>query len=598
MSHATFLKWKVELDRECHTMSWLECETAGVGTRKSVVKLRCKVCTKFVAKIEGRRNYSDKWVVGADSVRTSNIKDHSTSDMHTHAMMLLRKEQAVSNNDDPSTYAPIAKALHTLPEGDKGTLRVKFDIAHTIAIQQLAYTNYPVFCQLFGKHGVNVGIAYQNENAGKTFCHFIAESRREKLVENLFRAKFFSVLMDGSTDSASIDDELFLVVWCDANGSDQKVHTKMSFFAVARPDSVTAKGLFECLQGCLGRIGITAIDGEQCKMLVGIGTDGASANIAAAGLKGLVEKEIPWIYWSWCLAHRLELAVKDALKGTSFHLIDDMLLRLHYIYEKSPKKCRELKEVISDLQQCFEDSGIRPVRASGSRWVTHKLAAMKRVLSKFGAYTSHLIALSEDASVKAADRCKLRGYCSKWVNAKYLLGCAFYCDLLSPCAIFSKVMQFDNLDVLGAFTSLLRTVKEVNKLSLKPLQQWPTYAMTIKNITKEGGDSVYQCQSLKYFDQAVQHYSSQCKAYCTSITSCLKSRLEWSDLEFVRDVIFVLATQGWQKIVEEDEKSEADGEGNSDVDAVPLDQMEPINRLTSKFKVPLEAAGAQIMLIV
>ena len=34
VSHATFLKWKVELDKECHTMSWLECETAGVGTEK------------------------------------------------------------------------------------------------------------------------------------------------------------------------------------------------------------------------------------------------------------------------------------------------------------------------------------------------------------------------------------------------------------------------------------------------------------------------------------------------------------------------------------------------------------------------------------
>lgn len=54
-------------------------------------------------------------------------------------------------------------------------------------------------------------------------------------------------------------------------------------------------------------------------------------------LKGLVEKEIPWVYWSWCLAHRVELAVKDALKGTSFDLIDEMLLRLYYIYEKSPK---------------------------------------------------------------------------------------------------------------------------------------------------------------------------------------------------------------------------------------------------------------------
>ena len=33
-------------------------------------------------------------------------------------------------------------------------------------------------------------------------------------------------------------------------------------------------------------------------------------------------------------------------------------------------------------------------------------------------------------------------------------------------------MQEDSLDVLGAFTSLVCTVKEVNKLSFKPLEQW------------------------------------------------------------------------------------------------------------------------------
>ena len=30
----------------------------------------------------------------------------------------------------------------------------------------------------------------------------------------------------------------------------------------------------------------------------------------------------------WCLAHRQELAIKDALKGTVFDLVDDMLTRL------------------------------------------------------------------------------------------------------------------------------------------------------------------------------------------------------------------------------------------------------------------------------
>ena len=37
------------------------------------------------------------------------------------------------------------------------------------------------------------------------------------------------------------------------------------------------------------------------------------------------------------LAHRLELSVKNALKGTFFKEIDGLLLEVYYEYEKSPK---------------------------------------------------------------------------------------------------------------------------------------------------------------------------------------------------------------------------------------------------------------------
>ena len=130
--------------------------------------------------------------------------------------------------------------------------------------------------------------------------------------------------------------------------------------------------------------------------------------------------------------------------GTCFELIDEMLLRLYYLCEKSPKKCRELEDIISDLKEClcFDDAGVKTVHASGSRWVAHKLAAMKRVLSKFGAYTGHLAALSEDSSVKAADCAKLSGYYKKLIDAKYILGCAVIVDLLTPCTIFSITCLF------------------------------------------------------------------------------------------------------------------------------------------------------------
>ena len=54
------------------------------GAKKIVAKLKCKVCVKFESKIAGRRNYSNKWIVGADSVRTSNIKEHARTDQHAH----------------------------------------------------------------------------------------------------------------------------------------------------------------------------------------------------------------------------------------------------------------------------------------------------------------------------------------------------------------------------------------------------------------------------------------------------------------------------------------------------------------------------------
>lgn len=118
-------------------------------------------------------------------------------------------------------------------------------------------------------------------------------------------------------------------------------------------------------------------------ILVGGGTDGAAVNIAEQnGMKGTMQRALPWLFWSWCYAHRSELACKDALSSQLFKDITEMLLRLYYLYEKSPKKSRELCDIISDLKEVFEfpASGDLPVRSQGSRWITHKRKALQRVI--------------------------------------------------------------------------------------------------------------------------------------------------------------------------------------------------------------------------
>ena len=578
VDYATFKKWQCDLDREHQTVSWLSCNTAKRSGKTVVTQLKCKVCTEFVEKIRSRKNFNDSWIVGAESVRISNVRNHAKNDQHTHAMSLLKQQHAGTAGLGPLAYAPIAQAFNNLSDDEREKLHIKFDIAYFVATENLPFTKYPKICELEAHHGVHVGTSYINENAGKEMIHYIAESRRHKLSEKLGKANFFSILLDGSTDKGNIDNELFLVVWCDSDRASEKIHTRMDYLTTLQPHSVASQGLFEALENALKGLGIDRVSTEQCKKLVGIGTDGASANIAAAGLKGLVEQHLPWIFWMWCLAHRLELAIKNALKATAFDLIDELLLRLYYLYEKSPKKCRELEDVISDLKECFsfDDAGVKPVRASGSRWVSHKLSAMKRILSKYGAYTSHIAALSVDKSINSTDRAKLKGYYNKWTEAKYIMGCSLFVDLLTPCGIFSKCMQNDEVDILGALTGLLKTLKETEKLTSKPLDQWPTYATTLKKCTEEDGHTVYQCQQLKKFSEAKSYYLSNYKQYCSSVSQCIKSRLSWSDLQLMRDIIFMLSSHGWEKVIEEESEAE----------------LEAIDRLVERFDVPLGGANA------
>ena len=95
--------------------------------------------------------------------------------------------------------------------------------------------------------------------------------------------------------------------------------------------------------------------------------------------------------WAWCYAHRLELACKSALTSKLFKDVEEMLLHLYYFYKKTPKKTRELGEIVEDLKEIFElpKSGNIPVRSQGSRWINHKRRALQRVVDCCGAYISN-----------------------------------------------------------------------------------------------------------------------------------------------------------------------------------------------------------------
>ena len=130
VTYATFKKWKAEIDKECQTVTWLDCDMEAQAGKRFVTKLRCSTCTKFKMEIVSRRNFSERWIAGAESVRNSNIRDHARSDQHIHTMNLLKREQAKASNAPTCSYAPIAQALSKISHREREQLRRKFDITY------------------------------------------------------------------------------------------------------------------------------------------------------------------------------------------------------------------------------------------------------------------------------------------------------------------------------------------------------------------------------------------------------------------------------------------------------------------------------------
>lgn len=74
-----------------------------------VERFKCKICTRYELSIDRRKKYSNKWIVGTESVCASNVRDRAQNEQHTHAIHLLRKDQAKASGLPATAYAPIAK---------------------------------------------------------------------------------------------------------------------------------------------------------------------------------------------------------------------------------------------------------------------------------------------------------------------------------------------------------------------------------------------------------------------------------------------------------------------------------------------------------
>ena len=215
---------------------------------------------------------------------------------------------------------------------------------------------------------------------------------------------------------------------------------------------------------------------------------------------------------------------------------------------KVTQKLRELTSIVDELKGAFDlqkGGGYLPFRCQGTRWVTHKLNAMQRVVERYGAYILQLTALINDSSVKAADKVRLKGYFKIWKAPKMLISCAIFFDALKPLSILSLVLQGNEVDIVMSIESTLNSLKALMLLLEKEPCQWPTVKLIKTRIKDIDGVMEYQGIPVGNFDECVQQCSIHVNADLHRVEENIKDWLEWSDLKLLRSILIFLETQNW-----------------------------------------------------
>lgn len=591
VSKETVEKWKAEL--AVHQVAdWLIYDTNLDGTVKS---FKCKVCTQFVKDIEGLPNFSDLFIKGSTNFKKSAVVDHATkSKHHLKALNLYLKGKGASASEISrcvsTSVAPhnkdIVAGLETMEKTDFERTKKKFEVAYFVAKHNMPLSSYADILDLEEKHKVDVKGAYKNDKACGTFIEYMGDDLKRNLNVDLANAKFFSVLCDGSTDSAVIEEEVIYALYFDPSpANSDSVQIKTSFLHMHQMRHQNADGIASTLQTTLKEsvengfrsIGIKEI--SSAKKLIGFTSDGASVNRGdKRSVKTILREEQEWLVFTWCVAHRLELALSDALTGTKFDDIDELILRLYYLYQKAPKKLQELRELFDVFKGAMDymDGSCKPKKASGTRWISHKLNAMKNILDKWGLYMTHLESLSQDKKVPSKDRSKLSGYLSRWKQGRIPLMLAFFIDLLDIPAVLSKSFQDNEIDPVYAIQALNKCKTRLELFETKQFEKLPYVKYFLSQVEERNDGSYYQGFRLSNFEQAKKTLAGKKSDFTNKVSECIRLRLEEEadSTEIFTHAPKILNTEGWLQYKEDTEFAD-----------------EGLEYLFNHFKIPLTNAG-------
>ncbi|XP_073532536.1 zinc finger protein 862-like [Phyllobates terribilis] len=303
-------------------------------------------------------------------------------------------------------------------------MTILFNVAYYIAKNNRPFTDFEGLLELTEKLGSAVRQEYANDKRCKEFISHIAEIIRKNLISELKEAKYVSLMLDGSTDKAGVEQLILYVRYI----KDNRVK-------------------------------------EVFLHLIAIGTDGAASMIETEnGLVQKIRQNISHLIGIHCVAHRLNLSVLSSVKQAK--LIDDfdsILKKLYQFYQYSPKRMRQLKQVAENLQLTI----LKFQYLHNVRWVASKVGALSALVKDWKCVTIHLesVAAEKDSASAAA-----HGLLRKLTDFKFVHMLHFLLDYLEILKNLSLIFQREELFLSTIELHVKSTISTINSLRDAPKQ--------------------------------------------------------------------------------------------------------------------------------
>lgn len=343
--------------------------------------------------------------------------------------------------------------------------RHKDNIAATVKVFRTAYecakshlpcTEHTRLIQLQLLNGVDCGnVLYSNHSCGN-IIHHVSDQMRSELVQHIVSSHAkLSILVDESTSVSNIQS---MVVYLRTQ-FDGEICTY--FLGLLELTDATAAGLEMVLHDFLNRIGLD--DNILREQFIGFCSDGASCMIGEhKGMVTLLKAKFPLLQTFHCMAHRLELAVKNSVDTVNavshFKIYVD---ELYKVYSMSPKNQRELDAIANSLS--IELLKIQKV--FDVRWVFSSFVAVKAILRDYSALFAHFTNCASETSGRTSkERSRYRGLLSKMQSWFFVSEICMLKDALRCLTQLSLYLQSHEANVLNAHSHIVDTINKLQAL--------------------------------------------------------------------------------------------------------------------------------------